>query len=74
METCRENGCVHSRGEDQYHEDKCGIDMPACRPDAVAAFLKRVRREFPTTLAASWWRRWSQASRTSFGQFFQKRK
>ena len=73
-ETCRENGWLHSRGEDQYHQDKCGIDMPACRPDAVAAFLKRVRKEFPTTLAAPWWRRWSQASRNSLGQFFQKRK
>lgn len=73
-ETCRENGWQHSRGEDQYHQDKCGIDMPACRPAAVAAFLKRVRKEFPTTLADPWWRRWSQASRTSLGQFFQKRR
>jgi len=73
-ETCRENGWLHSRGEDQYHQDKCGIDMPACRPDAVAAFLKRIRKEFPTTLAEPWWRRWSQASRNSLGQFFQKRR
>lgn len=73
-ETCRENGWLHSRGQEQYHQDKGGIDMPACRPDAVAAFLKRIRREFPTTLAEPWWRRWSQASRNSLGQFFQKRK
>lgn len=73
-ETCRENGWLHSRGEEQYHEARTGIDMPACRPDIVAAFLKRVRKEFPTTLEEPWWRRWSQASRTSLGQFFQKRK
>ncbi len=73
-ETCRENGWLHSRGEEQYHEDRNGIDMPACRPDFVAAFLKRIRREFPTTLDEPWWRRWSQASRTSLGQFFQKRR
>jgi radical SAM superfamily enzyme YgiQ (UPF0313 family) len=71
---CRENGWLHSRGEEQYHQDRCGIDMPACRPDIVATFLRRVRREFPTTLEAPWWRRWSQASRTSLGQFFQKRR
>lgn len=73
-ETCRENGWLHSRGEEQYHQDKTGIDMPACRPDAVAAFLKRIRREFPTSLEEPWWRRWSQASRTSLEQFFQKRR
>lgn len=73
-ETCVENGWLQSRGEEQYHEDRCGIDMPACRPAAVAAFLKRVRKEFPTGLAEPWWRRWSQASRTSLGQFFQKRR
>jgi radical SAM superfamily enzyme YgiQ (UPF0313 family) len=73
-ETCRENGWLHSRGEEQYHQDRTGIDMPACRPDVVAAFLKRVRREFPATLEEPWWRRWSQASRTSLGQFFQKRR
>ena len=73
-ETCRENGWLHSRGEEQYHQDKGGIDMPACRPDAVSAFLKRLRKEFPTMLEESWWRRWSQASRNSLGQYFQKRK
>jgi radical SAM superfamily enzyme YgiQ (UPF0313 family) len=72
--TCAENGWLQSRGEEQYHEDRCGIDMPACRPAAVAAFLKRVRKEFSTALAEPWWRRWSQASRSSFGQFFQKRR
>jgi len=73
-ETCRENGWLHSRGEEQYHEDRTGIDMPACRPDFVAGLLKRIRREFPTTLEEPWWRRWSQASRDSLGQFFQKRR
>jgi hypothetical protein len=64
-QTCHENGWLHSRGEDQYHQDKCGIDMPACRPDAVAAFLKRVRKEFPTTLEEPWWRRWSSRFRSA---------
>lgn len=73
-ETCAENGWLHSRGPEQYHEDKCGIDMPACRPDAVAAFLKRIRKEFSVTLSEPWWRRRSQAKRTSLGQFFQKRR
>ena len=73
-ETCRENGWLHSRGEEQYHQDKCGIDMPACRPDAVATFLKRIRKEFPMTLAEPWWRRWSGGTRSSLGQFFQRRR
>lgn len=73
-ELCRENGWLQSRGEEQYHEDKSGIDMPACRPDLIATFLRRVRKEFPTALDEPWWRRWSQASRSSLGQFFQKRK
>jgi anaerobic magnesium-protoporphyrin IX monomethyl ester cyclase len=74
MATCRENGWLHSRGEEQYHEDKCGIDMPACRPDFVAAFLKRVRKEFPTTLSEPWWHRRPPASRGTLARFFQKRK
>jgi anaerobic magnesium-protoporphyrin IX monomethyl ester cyclase len=74
-ETARENGWLHSRGEEQYHEGRTGIDMPACRPDFVAAFLKRIRRQFPTTLEEPWWRRWSQAPRNSLlSQFFQKRR
>ena len=72
-ETCRENGWLHSRGEEQYHEDKCGIDMPACRPDFVASFLKRLRKELPSTLAAPWWRRRPHAPRGLLGRFFQKR-
>ena len=64
-QTCHENGWLHSRGEDQYHQDKCGIDMPACRPDAVGALLKRVRKEFPTTLEEPWWRRWSSRLRVT---------
>ena len=67
VQTCRENGWLHSRGEEQYHQDRCGIDMPACRPDVVATFLRRVRAEFPTALGQPWWRRWSSVSRSTLG-------
>ena|GEM_PF-1341202 len=71
--TCSENGWTHSRGEEQYQTDKCGVDMPACRPADAERFIKRLRKEFSTRLSEPWWRRWSQASRNSLGQFFQKR-
>jgi len=75
METCRENGWLHSRGEEQYHDDKCGIDMPACRPELVARFIRRLRREFPSTLSEPWWRCGPESSRRPLlGPFFQKRR
>lgn len=73
-ELCRENGWLQSRGEEQYHEDRPGIDMPACRPNLVAAYVKRLRKEFPATLDEPWWRRWSQVSRSSLAQLLHKRK
>ncbi len=73
-ETCSENGWVHARGVDQYHSDRNGIDMPACRPDLVAAQIRRLRAEFPGALDEPWWRRWSQASRVALGQLFDKRR
>ena len=73
-ESCREHGWPHSRGEEQYHQDLCGIDMPACRPDVVTRFLKRIRKDFPTKLAEPWWRRWSQSPHDPLGAYFQKLK
>lgn len=73
-ELCREQGWQHSKGEWQYHNDRCGLDMPACRAAHVEAFLRRLRNEFPASLNESWWRRWSAASRTTLAQFFQKKR
>ncbi|MBN2448423.1 MAG: radical SAM protein [Phycisphaerae bacterium] len=72
-ETSRENGWIHARGEEQYHQERNGIDMPACRPQRVRAFIRALRGEFPTTLDEPWWRRWSHVSRSAFGQFFTRR-
>lgn len=69
---CQEQGWIHARGEEQYHRDRCGIDMPACRPDVVAAALRRLRAEFPARLDEPWWRRWSQTSRTALGRVFRR--
>lgn len=60
VEVCRNNGWLHPRGEEQYHHDHCGISMPACRPEVVEAFLRRLRGEFATETGDPWWRRWSR--------------
>ncbi len=73
-ELCRDQGWLHSRGEEQYHDDRCGIDMPACRPALVDNFIRRLRSELPTAAHEPWWRRWSLASRGALGQVFQKRR
>ena len=56
--TAADNGWLHSRGEEQHHADQPGIDMPACRPDLVARFIRRYRQEFGATVGEPWWRRW----------------
>lgn len=71
---CREHGWTHSRGEEQYHQDRCGTDLPACRPDLVTRCLKRIRRDFPLKLAEPWWRRWSSGPSKPFGSYFQRLK
>ena len=58
-EVAEENGWIHPRGEEQYHQRRCGINIPACRPDVVAAFMKRLRHEFPAFPGEPWWRRWA---------------
>lgn len=58
-ETAEENGWIHPRGEEQYHQRLCGINMPACRPEIVSAFMKRLRHEFPAFPGEPWWRRLS---------------
>lgn len=73
LELCRENGWVHSRGEEQYHRDHGGIDMPACRPALVVAALRRFRSDFPGVVDEPWWRRWSNKSMSAIGQVFQRK-
>lgn len=73
-ELCHEQGWLHARGEEQFRRDRNGIDMPACRPDQVAAFIGRLRRELPTAVSEPWWRRWSSASRAALGRVFQRRR
>lgn len=55
----RTYGWLHSRGEEQYHADAAGIDMPACRPATIAAAVRRFRSDFPTDIGEPWWRRFS---------------
>ena len=73
-ELSRENGWLHARGEEQYYEDAVGIDMPACRPTAVNAFIKKLRREFPAGISEPWWRRWSHGARSPPEQLFPRRR
>ena len=73
-ELCVEQGWIHARGEEQYHADRPGIDMPACRPDIVSAFMRRMRQELPAAFPGPWWRRWSQASRSALGRVFLRRR
>ncbi len=68
----REQGWLHARGEEQYHADRCGVDMPACRADVVLAFIRRLRMEFPAAGDVPWWRRWSNASRSALGSVFRR--
>ena len=69
-----EHGWLHARGEEQYHHDSGGIDMPACRAAAVAAFIRRLRHELPVEVGEPWWRRWPAASVTALGRVFQRRR
>lgn len=69
---CRQHGWLHSRGAEQLHAEQCGLDMPACRPAIVAAALRRMRAEFPTTLGDPWWRRWSTAARSALAGWLGK--
>jgi anaerobic magnesium-protoporphyrin IX monomethyl ester cyclase len=73
-ELCRDQGWLHPRGEEQYHADRAGLDMPACRPEAVDGFIRRLRGELPAEVGEPWWRRWSSASRSALGQVFQRRR
>ncbi|MCG3127550.1 MAG: hypothetical protein CHACPFDD_02412 [Phycisphaerae bacterium] len=62
-ETARDHGWIHPRGEEQYHRGQCGINMPACRPDVVAAYVRRLQHEFPAAVGEPWWRRWTHFGR-----------
>ncbi len=58
-ELARANGWLHARGEEQYHADRPGSDLPACRAELVAGFIRRLRREFPVAAGEPWWRKWT---------------
>jgi len=68
-ETARDNGWLHRRGEEQYHLDRCGIDMPACRPADIDAFIRRLRSELPGRARQPWWRRWQRSARAAVTRF-----
>ena len=72
-DTAHENGWIHVRGEEQYHHDRAGINMPACRPELIEAFARRLRSELDVLNGAPWWRRWSYFSRAALGQVLRKR-
>lgn len=72
-EVAREHGWIHPRGEERYHRDQVGIQMPACRPPVVQAFVRRLRREFPTTWDEPWWRRWTNHSRAALERVLERR-
>lgn len=65
LETARDNGWLHVGGEEQYHLDRPGLHMPACPPEMILAWLRRLRGELPATLGEPWWRRWSHFLRTA---------
>lgn len=58
-ETANESGWLHPRGEDQYHHDRVGVNMPACRPELVEKFMRRLRQEHAVEHGDPWWRRWA---------------
>lgn len=68
----RSSGWIHTRGEEQFHGDAAGIDMPACRPAVIVAAVRRFRSDFPTDVGEPWWRRLSQASLQMFGSVFRR--
>lgn len=64
-ELAREMGWLHPRGEEQYHADRCGLDLPACRPAIVDAALQQLRGEFgENTPNGNWWRIFNDAARS----------
>lgn len=72
LEICRDNGWLHLRGEDQYHHDRPGLDLPSCRPEQLEVLIRHLRQELLTAGGDPWWRRWSQASRVALGQIFRR--
>ncbi len=60
---CTQNGWVHARGEQQYHQEKAGLDMPACRPALIERALRKLRRQFRVETGEPWWRRWAARPR-----------
>ncbi|MFN0136050.1 MAG: B12-binding domain-containing radical SAM protein [Phycisphaerae bacterium] len=52
----RASGWLHTRGEEQFHAQRCGIDMPSCRESNVAAAIRQISREFRVQVGEPWWR------------------
>jgi hypothetical protein len=73
-ELARDNGWLHTRGEDQLHEERCGLDMPACRAAVVDAFRRKLVLELPVSEGAPWWRRFRSASRFVLAKFWPDRR
>lgn len=71
-ELARSSGWIHTRGEEQFHADSAGINLPACRPPIIAAALRRFRADFPTDVGEPWWRRLSNASMQVIGSVFRR--
>lgn len=72
-EVGQDNGWIHVRGEEQYHEHRPGIDMPACRPEEIMSFVRTLRNRFATSVAEPWWRRWSHTSRAALVQILKRK-
>jgi radical SAM superfamily enzyme YgiQ (UPF0313 family) len=71
----QEHGWLHSRGEEQYHQDRSGLDVPACRAVHVARFIRRLRGELRAEVGkAWWWWRWPAVTRAALGQVFARRR
>ena len=69
---CQESGWLHARGEEQYHGDQPGIDLPACRPGPTMAFVRRLRSEWAAGSDQPWWRRWSRAPLHALERLFRR--
>lgn len=72
-ELSRDSGWLHVRGEELYHLDRPGLNIPACKPEQIDAFIRRLRREFRCNSGEPWWRRWTGAKR-ALGQWLPRKR
>jgi radical SAM superfamily enzyme YgiQ (UPF0313 family) len=71
---CQEQGWIHPRGEEQYHHDLPGVDIPACRPAVLTAFMRRLRSELAAGRDGPWWKRWPAAWSDTLRQGLRRRR